>query len=110
MSIVEALLEQIREDTRDYPAKRVSIVRVRIGALRQVVPETLTFCFAAAVRETPLEDCRLDIEQLPATARCRKCTLTFPVTETWFECPSCHEAGAELLQGNELELMSLDLT
>ncbi len=110
MSIVEALLEQIREETRDYPAKRVSIVCVRIGALRQVVPETLTFCFTAAVRGTLLEDCQLDIEQLPATARCQKCSLMFPVAESWFECPSCHEAGAELLQGNELELLSLDLT
>ena len=109
MSIVEALLEQVRQETRAYPARRVSSIRLRIGALRQVVPETLTFCFTAAVRGTPLEGCRLDIEQLPATASCRKCSLTFAVDDNWFQCPHCGETGSELLTGNELELTSLDL-
>ena len=109
MSIIEALLEQIRQTTRAYPAMRVSTVRLRIGALRQVVPETLTFCFVAAVRGTPLEGCRLNIEQLPAEARCRKCSLTFTVEDNWFQCPRCSEPGSDLLTGNELELTSLDL-
>ena len=109
MSIVEALLEQVRQETSGYPTKRVNTIRLRIGALRQVVPETLTFCFTAAVRGTPLEGCRLDIEQLPAEARCRKCSLTFAVDDNWFQCPRCGEAGSDLLIGNELELTSLDL-
>ena len=109
MSIVEALIEQVRQETRAYPGTSVSAIRLRIGALRQVVPETLTFCFAAAVRGTPLDGCRLDIEQLPAVARCRKCSLTFPVEDNWFQCPQCAESGSDLLTGSELELTSLDL-
>ena len=109
MSIVEALLDQIRQETQAYPTRHVRTVRLRIGALRQIVPETLMFCFAAAVRDTPLAGCRLDIEQLPAEARCRKCSLTFPIDDNWFQCPRCSEPGSELLTGNELELDSLDL-
>jgi len=88
---------------------RVRNIRVRIGALRLVVPETLTFCFTAAVRDTPLDGCRLDIEQLPAEARCQKCRLTFAVEDNWFQCPRCGALGSDLLTGNELELTSLDL-
>ncbi len=109
LSIVEALLEQVRQEAQVYPAKRVSAIRLRIGALRQVVPETLTFCFTAAVRGTPLDGCRLDIEQLPAVARCQKCSLTFAVDDNWFQCPHCGESGSDLLSGKELELTSLDL-
>ena len=109
LSIVEALLAQVQQATRAYPTKRVQAIRVRIGALRQVIPATLTFCFTAAVRGTPLESCRLEIEQLSATAVCRKCQQTFPVAENWFECPHCAEPGSELLTGNELELTSLEL-
>jgi len=109
LSIVEALLDQVRQESRAYPALRVYSIRLRIGALRQVVPETLKFCFAAAVQGTALAGCSLELEQLPAVARCRKCNLTFPVEDNWFQCSQCNESGAELLTGNELELTSLDL-
>ena len=109
LSIVEALLDQVRQEARAYPALRVHAVRLRIGALRQIVPETLKFCFAAAVQGTELASCSLELEQLPAVARCLKCNLTFPVEDNWFQCPHCSEPGSEMLTGNELELTSLDL-
>ena len=107
MSIVEALLDQIRQETR--PGTHVRRVRVRVGKLRQLVPETLTFCYEAAVRGTPLEGSRLEVEELPAEARCRRCSLTFAVEDNWFECPRCRATGADLLKGDELQLMSLEL-
>ena len=109
LSIVEALLEQVRQEARAHPPRRVQTVRLRIGALRQVVPETLKFCFVAAVQGTDLEGCSLELEQLPAVARCSECQRTFPVDDNWFQCPQCGESGSELLTGNELELTSLEL-
>jgi hydrogenase nickel incorporation protein HypA/HybF len=108
MSIIEALLEQIR--LHCPTAMQVRAVRLRVGALRQVLPEALTFCYEAAVRGTFLEGSRLQIEQLPAEARCRHCSLTFAVEDYWFECPRCNFAGAELLRGDELQLLSLELS
>ena len=110
MSIVEALIEQIRHETRGYPAKRVSVIRLRIGALRQVVPETLTFCFAAATRDTDLAGATLDLESVPARVRCRQCRAEFVVADNWFQCPDCTAADGDLLTGNELDLTGIDLT
>jgi hydrogenase nickel incorporation protein HypA/HybF len=109
MSIVEALLDAVRRETQAYPAAQVATVRVRVGALRQVVPETLVFCYEAATRDTPLAPSRLEIEAVPAEARCWQCSLTFAVDESWFECPRCKALGADLFQGAELELLTLEL-
>lgn len=109
LSIVEALLEQVRQEARAHPTLRVHSIRLRMGALRQIVPETLKFCFVAAVQGTDLAGCSLELEQLPAVARCPKCNRTFPVEDNWFQCPQCGESGSELLTGNELELTSLEL-
>jgi hydrogenase nickel incorporation protein HypA/HybF len=79
-------------------------VRVRVGALRQVVPETLEFCWRAVAPEI-----RLEVEPVAARARCAECGAEFAVDESWFECPSCHETGAEVLTGKELDLMSMEL-
>jgi hydrogenase nickel incorporation protein HypA/HybF len=109
MSIVEALLEAVEREVRAYGDARVVSIRVRIGALRLVVPETLRFCYEASVRDTPLAGAQLEIEKVPATARCRECRAEFAVEENWFECPRCQSVGAELLTGQELDLISVEL-
>lgn len=109
MSIIEALLTQVQQELRTHPDAVVRSVRMRVGKLRQAAPETLTFCYDAAVRGTSLEGSRLDVEELPAEARCRRCCLTFAVEDHWFECPRCRATGADLLKGDELQLTSLEL-
>jgi hydrogenase nickel incorporation protein HypA/HybF len=107
LSVIEALLEQVRQETG--PGTTVRSVRLRVGALRQLVPEMLKFCYDATVRGTSLEGSRLDVEEWPAEARCRQCCLTFAVEDYWFECPRCGATGADLLHGDELQLLSLEL-
>jgi hydrogenase nickel incorporation protein HypA/HybF len=117
MSIVEALLEAVqracvdamRREMNARSGARVLAVYVRVGKLRLVVPETLRFCYEAATRDTSLAGSQLEIEEVPATARCRECRAEFAVEENWFECPRCQSVGAELLTGQELDLVSIEL-
>jgi len=109
MSIIESLVEAVQQELRAYPAAAVLAVRVRVGALRQVVPESLELCFAAATRDTPLAGARLELEQVAATARCPQCRHEFAVEERWFECPKCQSVGGELLTGQELNLINIEL-
>lgn len=109
MSIVTALLEEVGRHAADHPGQRVVAVRLRVGALRQVIPEWLQFCFVMATRETEFAGAELYIETVPARARCRQCNRLFAVEDSWFECPDCAMPGGELVQGDELELVSLEL-
>ncbi|MGD0016279.1 MAG: hydrogenase maturation nickel metallochaperone HypA [Verrucomicrobiia bacterium] len=117
MSIVEALMDAVeracvdamRRERRSHADAGVVAVRVRVGKLRQVEPETLRFCYNASVRDTHLAGSQLEIEVVPATARCRACRAEFPVEDNWFECPCCRSVGAELLTGQELDLTSIEL-
>ena len=52
---------------------------------------------------------KFKFEQVEASARCCKCDREFPVEHNWFECPWCGETGSELLRGNELQLVSLEI-
>jgi hydrogenase nickel incorporation protein HypA/HybF len=109
MSIVEALLETLRGELQAHPRARLRAVRVRVGALRLVEPVVLEFCYEAGVRGTRWEGSRLEIERRDAVGCCEACRLEFAVEDNWFECPRCHSAKVRLLQGDELDLMSLDL-
>ena len=101
--------ERTRYSTRAHGEARLKTAHVSLGALRQVEPTTLQFCFEATVRDTPLAGAQLRIEPVEAAARCRQCGLEFRVEDKWFECPRCAAVDAELLRGDELLLASLDI-
>jgi hydrogenase nickel incorporation protein HypA/HybF len=109
LSIAEELVRLIRQELRAHPEARLKSAHVSMGALRQVEPTTLQFCFEATIRDTPLAGAQLCIEPVEAAARCRQCGLEFTVEDKWFECPRCAAVDAELLRGDELLLASLDI-
>ena len=109
MSLAEELVTAVRREMRAHPGAQVRTVRARIGSLRQVEPSTLEFCFDATTKGGPFAGARLWIERIEAMARCRACGVEFGVEDNWFECPRCHSAGAELLHGDELQLVNIEI-
>jgi hydrogenase nickel incorporation protein HypA/HybF len=86
--------------------RRVTLVTVRAGALRQVVPDSLEFYFEFVARGSVCEGARLEIEVVPARLRCcgREWAVDFPD----FRCPSCLGAAA-VVAGDELEVESIEV-
>lgn len=109
LSIAEELVRAIREELRGHPNARLKSVLVRVGILRLIEPSTLERCFEAAAWDTPLAGTKLHIEQIEASARCQKCDTEFLVEDRWFECPQCGETGSELVAGDELQLVNLEI-
>jgi hydrogenase nickel incorporation protein HypA/HybF len=109
MSIIQSLLEAVNTELRTYPGAQVVAVRVRVGALRLVVPEVMESCYRAATLDTPLEGSRLELATVDARARCPQCRHEFAVEEQWFECPQCQSVGGEVLTGRELDLVNIEL-
>lgn len=109
LSIAMELVRAIREELRVRPDGRLKSARVRIGSLRQIEPSTLKFCFDAATKDTALGGAQLHVDEVEAAARCHVCRSEFEVEHNWFECPRCGAIGAELLRGDELQLVSLEI-
>jgi hydrogenase nickel incorporation protein HypA/HybF len=106
---------------RHAQGRTVTVVRVRVGALRQVVPETLRFNFEIVTRETDCEGARLEVQPVAAMLRCGGCGREWdpappPATEVSqllsppsFRCPQCGAANSEVVAGEELEVESIDV-
>jgi hydrogenase nickel incorporation protein HypA/HybF len=108
LSIADAIA---RTALRHARGSRVTRVTVRVGHLRQVVPETLLFAWEAVARVTgpQLEHAQLEVEHVPAAVACRACgqrsTLDVPV----LRCGACGGAEVDLLGGEELLVVSIEL-
>lgn len=118
----ELAISQAIVDTalRHADGRSITGVRVRVGSLRQVVPDSLSFYFEIVARDTVCDGAQLDFEPVAALLRCPECG------EEWdpappplashgsipaeglpplpsFRCPECAAPG-EVLAGGELEV------
>jgi hydrogenase nickel incorporation protein HypA/HybF len=105
-----ALATAIRDTAvRHAGGRSISAVRVRAGALRQVVPESLDFYFGIVSHGTGCDGARLELEVIPAVLRCEACGRTWQPETPSFRCPGCGVARVELLSGEVLEVESIDI-
>jgi hydrogenase nickel incorporation protein HypA/HybF len=90
--------------------RSVSVVNMRIGRLRQVVPDTLEFYFEFVARDTVCEGARLELEILPALLRCDACVREWEIDFPAFRCPTCEGADdVDVVSGNEFEVESIEV-
>jgi hydrogenase nickel incorporation protein HypA/HybF len=96
--------------SRRAGSRKVAAVHVRIGQLRQVVPDTLTYCWTLVVADTELDGALLEVEAVPALLRCRGCAAEFGlVPMTALTCAACGALDAEVVTGEEFDVTALDL-
>jgi hydrogenase nickel incorporation protein HypA/HybF len=105
MSIALAVVGQVEEAAQAAGATAVTTVRLQVGELAGVVPDSLAFCFELACAGTVLEGAHLVTEPVAARARCAPCADEWAVgMPPDLCCPACGTAAAELLTGRELQI------
>jgi hydrogenase nickel incorporation protein HypA/HybF len=91
--------------------RRVDVVRVRVGALRQVVPESLQFCWTLVREHENMPQAELELELVPARVRCRACGEQSDIESRWSVlCPQCQSGDVEVVAGEEFLVTSVDVT
>jgi len=106
LSIASAALATVE---RHAGGRRVEVVTMRVGRLRQVVPAALEFCFGIVARDTLADGARLEVVVLPAILRCCACARSWEIDLPAFRCPACGGADVTVEGGDELEVHSIEL-
>jgi hydrogenase nickel incorporation protein HypA/HybF len=104
--IVRIVTESIPADMADPKVARINL---KVGKLAAVVPQSLTFCFEIAAKETPAQGAQLNIEEVAVSARCNQCQHQWQIAEPVFYCPECNSGSLEMLSGRELDIESIEL-
>jgi hydrogenase nickel incorporation protein HypA/HybF len=105
LSITQSLIDAVLDRTGE---RTVTAVNLRVGPLSGVLPDAMRFCFDVAAAGTPLAGARLLIDEPPGIAHCRSCDDTFTLADLILLCP-CGSADVEVLTGNELMLISVEV-
>jgi hydrogenase nickel incorporation protein HypA/HybF len=106
LSLCRAIAGVATEAAAGRPVRRIG---VRVGAMRQVVPETLVYCWGLLSQDTALAGSVLDVEAVPARTRCGSCGRTLTISAPVLRCAGCDSADVTLVAGDEFVLTTLDL-
>ena len=93
----------------DHGHLAVKKIRLKVGALAAVKPESLRLCFELISKGTPFEQATLEIEEIPAVARCRKCQRQWTLKEPVLTCATCENSTVDVISGRELNIESMDV-
>jgi hydrogenase nickel incorporation protein HypA/HybF len=110
LSIAYSLVELAGETAQAAHARKVSTVHLRLGTLSGVVKDALLFGWDVATENTLLADARLLIEDLPVIVACLQCQAEVVLPGAYpLYCPHCGATDTRLVQGDELELESIEI-
>jgi hydrogenase nickel incorporation protein HypA/HybF len=107
-SIVESLLEQVRQFTPAGAAVRS--VNIEIGGLEHLEPDVMKSAYDALTADTPMAGSVLEVGRVATIVRCRACGAEHePEDLACMLCPECGAAAPELIQGAGVLLKSIDV-
>jgi len=110
MSIAVTMMEIIKKEMERHDAGRLKGVKLRIGELTAVEPESLRFCFDALTEGTTMEGATLSIEEVNLAANCPACNKRFKLDRYFATpCPACGGKANELISGRELDIVSMEI-
>jgi hydrogenase nickel incorporation protein HypA/HybF len=104
LSVSSAVVDTVLRHAAGRP---VTHVHLRVGTLRQVVPDSLAFYFGIVARDTVCEGATLEQEIVAARLRCSDCANEWAADAPAFRCPACAGATVTVVCGDELQVESI---
>ena len=110
IGIVNGILKTEIDTAREAGASRVVSVKLRIGDMCEVVPESLDFAWEVFREDDPLTgESELEVEDVHPRSRCLACGHEFDHDRFHQRCPACGSPQTRLLQGRELDIVSMEV-
>jgi hydrogenase nickel incorporation protein HypA/HybF len=106
LSIADALVRIACDHAR---GRRILAVEVKVGHLRQVVPDSLAFAFGLVAEGTPAEGAELVLDVVAAAGVCAACGAESELPRFPLACARCGSLDLELIRGEELLVDALEL-
>jgi hydrogenase nickel incorporation protein HypA/HybF len=108
LGIAAEILDIALFEADRHQASRVAEIRLRVGVLRAIEPDHLSFMFSHLARGTLADGALLSVEEAPVRVECATCGVSESFAVVW-ACPRCNGAGIDVKGGDALEVISIDI-
>lgn len=108
MSLAMSVLDIIARNAKHAGVAKVSRVRLEVGELSAVEPQSLRFCFGSVVAGSLAEGAELEIVETPGEAWCMKCCKAVHVPSRAADCPDCGSAQLQVTAGDAMRVLDFE--
>ena len=109
LAVCQSMMEQVEAIAAERSASRVISITIGIGPLSGVEAPLLKHAYPVASAGTIAKGAELVIELLPVLVKCNQCGSESEATPNKLVCKSCGDWRTNLISGDELLLMSVEL-
>jgi len=109
LSIAYEINSIIDQYVKAEQKKFIKSVRIKIGKLQNILPDSLIFCFETISASGNSPGPKLEIEQVPITVECNKCGSVSEIEGFAFNCINCGDTDIKVITGNELFVKEIEL-
>ena len=106
MGLAEGILDIALAAAGEQKIKRI---RLKIGKLRMVVPESLEFSFRLAAENTTAALAQLELHEIDPRVRCSSCGAESSANASILSCLECGGSDLEVISGEELWVDEVEL-
>lgn len=107
MSLAEGILQIVEDTAARQGFRRVTEVRLEIGALSGVEVEALSFCLDVVFKGSVADGAHVELEHLPGKGYCLGCGETVLVRALYDACPLCGSYQVQATGGSEMRVKDL---
>ena len=109
VSLIESVVAIVIDERRRQKFTRVRTIRLQVGALGHAEPDALQFCFDTVTCGTIAEGATLIIEMPEGKGSCSACRLVVAVEDRFSVCPICGNFDVQMVAGDELRGMEMEV-
>ncbi len=108
-SVVQALLEQCETHAKANDATQIVEVTVKIGVQSGIEVHLFETAFETFKERTVCDQAKLTIQHQPLLIYCTECDKEYTLEKIEYVCPECDNLLINVLDGEDMYLMRLEM-
>ena len=108
-AVTKSILQIVLEKANKVHATKVLEIKLVIGELSSFAEESVRMYFEILSKDTPAQNAKIVVKNIPADFYCKTCDSVFLVDSTDFKCPKCAQTGIYNGSGKDFYVESIEV-
>lgn len=109
LTLAERALGIVDKTARAAGAQRVTRIRLSIGALAHVDPDTMQYCCEVVSRDSLAEGAQIEVTRAPGLAWCSTCQAEVALAQVGEPCPACGGYQLRITDGDQMQVVDISI-
>ena len=109
LSAAQEIVEILHQYLPNPKPNSVKSIKIIVGKMSNILPDSLTFCFEAITSDTSLKGAKLEIIETPVIINCLNCGKASEIELLLFACPVCGNNKIKIVSGTDLLVNEIEL-